>query len=125
MKSQAAMEFMILVGILLLVFSIMFGVIASKTTDMSKKKEIIIADDIVTKVQKETNLAARVLDGYSREFTLPQNIANKDYNISIVGNEVILSTEKQDFWRVIPTVVGNVTKGNNRINKTNGIIYLN
>ncbi|MBW2983806.1 hypothetical protein KY361_01720 [Candidatus Woesearchaeota archaeon] len=125
LKSQAAMEFMILAGVLLFILTIMLVVVANKTTYINQKKEVMLGEDAVTKVQKEINLAARVLDGYSREFTLPQKISNKDYNISIVGNEVILSTEEQDFWRVIPSVVGNITKGNNRINKTNGIIYLN
>lgn len=124
-KAQAAMEFMILVGVLLFIFVIMLGVVSSKTTYIAKKRETMTGEDIVTKVQKEINLAARVLDGYSREFTLPEKIGNKDYNISMAGNEVILSLEGQDFWRVIPSVVGNITKGNNKINKTNGVIYLN
>ncbi|MBW2981019.1 hypothetical protein KY360_06405 [Candidatus Woesearchaeota archaeon] len=125
MKAQSAMEFMILVGILLFIFSMMLGVISSKTTYIAGKRESITGEDIATKIQKEINLAARVLDGYYREFTLPAKIGNKDYDISITGNEVILSLEGQDFWRVIPSVVGNITKGDNKINKTNGIIYLN
>ena len=125
MKAQAAMEFMILVGVLLLIFAMMMAVVSSKTTYIARKKESMAGEDIVIKVQKEINLAARVLDGYHREFTIPEKIGNKDYDISIIGNEVILSLEGQDFWRVIPSVVGNVTKGNNRINKTNDVIYLN
>ena len=125
LKAQAAMEFMILVGILLFIFVTMLGVVSSKTTYMAEKRETMTGEDIVTKIQKEINLAARVLDGYYREFTLPEKIGNKDYNISIAGNEVILSLGEQDFWRVIPSVVGNITKGNNKINKTNGVIYIN
>lgn len=119
------MEFMLLAAFLLFMFIVVLGVVSTETAYINKKREIIIAEDIVTKVQKEINLAARVLDGYSREFTLPQKLGRKDYNISIVGNEVILKTEKQDFWRVIPSVAGNVTKGKNIINKTNGVIHLN
>ncbi|MBW2975191.1 hypothetical protein KY366_05730 [Candidatus Woesearchaeota archaeon] len=124
-KGQVAMEFMILVGFLLFLFAIISGVIAGNTHDTLRNKEIIIGEDIVTKVQKEVNLAARVQDGYSRGFILPGKLANKDYDIFIVGNEVILHTENQDFWRVIPVVVGNVTVGANTIRKTNGTIYLN
>jgi hypothetical protein len=124
-KSQAALEFLILVGIVLFVFTIMIGVVSSRTTDIYKKRGAIIADDIVTKVQKEVNLASRVLDGYSRDFSIPQKIGKENYSISITGNEVVLSTEKEDFWRIIPNVVGNITKGSNTIRKTNGVIYIN
>jgi hypothetical protein len=124
-KSQAALEFLILVGIVLFVFTIMIGVVSSRTTDIYKKRGAIIADDIVTKAQKELNLASRVLDGYSRDFSITQKIGKDNYSISITGNEVVLSTEKEDFWRIIPNVVGNITKGSNTIRKTNGVIYIN
>ena len=124
-KSQAALEFLILVGIVLFIFTIMIGVVSSRTTDIYKKREAVIGEDIVTKVQKEVNLASRVLDGYTREFSIPQKIGKKNYSISITGNEVILSTEKEDFWKIIPSVVGNITKGSNTIRKTNGVIYIN
>lgn len=124
-KCQVAIEFMVLVGFLLFMFAIISGIIASNTSDTFKRKEIIIGEDIATKVQKEINLAARVLDGYSRKFELPQKLANKDYDVLIMGNEVIIHTEKNDFWRAIPSVVGNITKGENTIRKTNGTIYLN
>ena len=124
-KAQAAMEFMMLVGVLLFMFTIMLGIVASKTTDIHKKREFLLGDDVVVKIQKEVNLAARAIDGYSREFSIPSRLSNKDYNVTLAGNEVIVSTEMEDFWRIIPPVVGNITKGINRINKTNGIIYIN
>lgn len=124
-KGQSAIEFMALAAVVLFIFIVMLSVISTDLSYINKKKEIIIGEDIVTKVQREVNLAARVVDGYSREFKLPEKLDHKDYNIFIVGNEVILRTEKQDFWRVIPPVTGNITNGKNTINKTNGIIYLN
>ena len=84
-----------------------------------------MGEDIATKIQKEINLAARVLDGYSRQFTLPQKLGTKDYNITIIANEVIVTIGNNDYWRKIPTVVGNINKGTNQINRANGIIYLN
>jgi len=124
-KCQVALEFMLLVGFLLFIFVIVLGIVSANTSYMFKKKEIIIGEDIATKVEKEINLAANVLDGYSRKFTLPQKLANKEYTIYIAGNEVIVHTEKQDFWRVIPLVIGNLSNGENTIKKTNGKIYLN
>lgn len=124
-KGQSAIEFMILAGFLLFTFILILGVVSDRTSYTNKKRDIILGEDLVTKAQKEINLAARVLDGYSRNFSLPKKLGNKEYNITIMGKEIIVSTEKQDFWRVIPSVVGNLTKGTNKINKTNGSIYLN
>jgi len=124
-KGQSAMEFMILTGFLLFMFAIILGIVSSNTSSLNRKREIILGEDLVTKVQKEINLAARVLDGYSREFKLPQKLGSKDYTIAIAGQEVIASTDKQDFWRTIPFVVGNLGKGKNKIIKINGTIYLN
>ena len=125
LKSQSASEFMILAGFLLILFLIILSVVSYNSSSITKKKEILLGEDIVTKAQKEINLAARVLDGYQREFRLPNKLGSRDYNISIQENEIIVSTTTQDFWRVIPSVQGNLTKGINKINKTNGTIYVN
>lgn len=124
-KSQVAMEFMVLVGISVLVFLIMLAIISEQIQDINNKEEIIRAEDIAIKIQKEINLASRVLDGYYRRFYLPHKLGNFDYEIIIGGNELIIKTRKQDTWVVIPDITGNITKGFNTINKTGGIIYLN
>lgn len=124
LKSQTAMEFIILAGFLLFFFIAVLGVASSNAYDLNRERAIIIGEDLATKVQKEINLAARVVDGYSREFTLPAKLGQKEYNISIIGNEVIITSGQNDFWRVIPPVIGNITQGRNTINKTNGIIYI-
>jgi len=124
-KSQGAMEFIILAGFLLFMFILISGVVFDRTMYTNRKRDIILGEDLVTKAQKEINLAARVLDGYSRNFTLPQKLGSKDYTIFIIGQEVTVRTDKGDFWRVIPNVTGDIHKGINKINKTNGTIYLN
>ena len=125
LRAQGAMEFMVLAGILLLLFAIIMGIFGSQASDTNKQKIQLRAEDVVVKIQKEVHLAARVLDGYSREFTLPQRIVNKEYTLTIQGDEIVLHVMDDDFWRTIPPVVGNFTLGTNTIRKANGIIYLN
>ncbi len=125
LKGQVAMEFMILSGVLLFVFIIMLGIISSNMAYTNKKKVNLYGEDVLTKVQKEINLASRVLDGYSREFYLPQKLGTKNYSISIFNDEVVISTDVEDFWRKIPNVTGNIQKGTNTISKSNGVVYLN
>jgi len=116
---------MVLAAFLLFVFLGIFAIISSNTSDLNNKKEILRGEDLVTKVQKEINLASGVGDGYYREFYIPPTIGSKNYTITITENEVISITDKQDFWRIIPNITGNITKGTNKLNKTNGTIYLN
>ena len=124
-RAQAAIEFMMLAAVLLFVFIMIFAIISYNVSSINKKKENIVGEDIVTKVQKEINLAARVLDGYSREFYIPLKFGKGNYEINISGNEVILYKGQNTFWRRIPEVVGNITAGTNIIRKENGTIYLN
>lgn len=125
LRAQAAVEFMLLAAVLLFIFVIMTGIIAYNSASLNKKKENIIGEDIVTKVQKEINLAARVLDGYSREFYIPVKFGKGSYEINISQNEVILYKNQNTFWRRIPSVAGNISQGNNLIRKENGTIFLN
>jgi hypothetical protein len=124
-KSQASLEFLLLAGILFFVFVIMIGIVSYNLSSANKKKINLIGEDVVIKVQKEINLAARVVDGYFREFYLPQKLGSKEYEIAIERNEVIITADYGNYWRKIPNVTGNVQKGTNTIRKQNGIIYIN
>ena len=122
---QSAMEFMTLVGFLLLVFTVVTAVIAGDTAHLNKNQIIVSGNDLALKIQKEILLAARVSDGYERNFTLSQKVGNKEYSIIINGTEVVVRTELQDFWKTIPHVNGTLKKGSNQIRKQDGIIYIN
>src|SRR3989344_6768059 len=120
-RGQVAAEFMVLVGVLIFVFTLILGIIAGEAYNINKEKTDQLGNDIAAKAQKEISLAARVSDGYSRVFILPGKIGNKDYSISTSEGRVVVSIEGYDFWRTIPSVQGNIKKGNNIINKTNGV----
>jgi hypothetical protein len=119
------MEFMVLSGVLLLVLTLILAVVAQNTYDLNTKKEEVIAEDTIIKVQKELTIAVRMLDGYSRNFILPQKIGNKAYSISVSQGQLSLNTSNHYFWRTTPFVIGTIHPGTNTINKTNGTIYLN
>jgi hypothetical protein len=125
LRAQGSMEFMVLSGVLLFALIVVLAIVADNTYYMNTKKEGVIAEDIIIKAQKEINLAARMVDGYSRSFALPQKIGNKAYSISVNSEDLSLNTSNHYFWRTIPKVVGQIQIGINTLNKTNGTIYLN
>ena len=122
---QGSMEFMVLSAILLFFLLIVLGVVADNTYYMNTKKEEIIAEDVIIKIQRELNLASRMLDGYSRSFSLPQKISGKEYTLAMMAGQVSLNTTNYYYYRSIPEVVGTLYKGTNLVNKTNGTIFLN
>lgn len=121
-KAQGALEFMILVGITLLVFALIIGIAAYYTASIGQKKQARAAEDIAIAAQKEIQLAARVHDGYERTFTLPDKAAGRDYNISIQQNELIVTIAGSDTVRIVPSAQGSIKKGKNTVTKYNGII---
>ncbi|MFC1768667.1 hypothetical protein ACFLZX_02790 [Nanoarchaeota archaeon] len=125
LRAQSAMEFLVLAGILLFILLVMLAVVSHQTSIVNQNRDTIVVEDIVAKIQKEINLAARVSDGYSRSFYLPSKVGKLDYSINIIGGEVIIDTGGQTYSRKVPPVVGNITKGNNVIRKNNETIYIN
>lgn len=125
MKSQSAIEFLLLTGFVLLVFIVVIGIVSNNRYIINREKDNIVGNDILTKVQKEINLAAHVEDGYKREFILPSKIGNGVYSIYIARDEVIFEKGTESLWKKIPTARGNLTTGKNVLYKTNGTIYLN
>jgi len=110
---------------LLFLFLGIMIILLINTDKVHLERELLQGEDLATKVQKEVHLAARVPDGYSRTFRLPEKLGTKNYSIRLEENEVIVTTDKNEYWRIIPLVNGTITKGVNIINKSNGIIYLN
>lgn len=125
LKGQVSMELMILVGVAILILLIMMGITSQKINERRTEEEMLRADDMAMKVQKEIILASKVLDGYSRTFYLPQKLGNFEYNITIIGNELMVRTESQYSWVRIPLVIGDISKGYNTIKKRGDGIYIN
>jgi hypothetical protein len=125
LKAQSAMEFLALTGVLLIVFIFFYMIVFERINLINDQKDVTVGQDIAQKVQREILLAARVSDGYRREFFLPDRVEGFTYSITISGRELSVQTPKTEVVKPIPIVVGNIAKGTNIIQKTDGIIYIN
>lgn len=124
-KSQVAMEFVFLVGVAFMAVLIFTVVGYDKLKEISDEKEFVLVKDLAFKVQNEINLAANVDDGYKREFEIPQKLDYIDYNVTINNNILIVESKNHEYVLLIPTVRGNITKGDNVICKNNLLIRIN
>jgi uncharacterized protein (UPF0333 family) len=126
-KGQGALEFLILIGIVIFFFTLFFVLISQSMGDNQKEKRNLAIEEIAISVQDEINLASKSSDGYSREFKIPNDIDGKNYNITIVDDLVYVKTSdnKEAISLPIMNINGQIEKGNNLIKKQNGSVYLN
>ena len=124
-KAQLSAEFLMLLA---LVFIIVIGVIAlsfNNLKDFQLRKEDEVVKDVALKLQKEILIAASVEDGYVRYFTMLDRIENINYSLLTRNSSIIVLSKNSVYIVRIPSSLGNVTKGVNKINKTGGVIYIN
>jgi len=124
-KSQGAIEFLIISGIVIFMFTVFFVAIQANTEERNKENEAIIIKNLALSVQDEIFLALKSSDGYIREFQIPQLISGKDYEISIIDNFVHVKTSQNAVSLKLDDFTGNIKKGINIIKKQNGKVYLN
>ncbi len=126
-KSQAALEFLILMTILvvILVFSLAFVSERFKrdflATEHSESYGLLLY------LETEFSLAANSEVGYIREIYIPKTIAGKPYNISLSPRykELTIRTEGIDFVIYIPyPIEGSIAKGKNIIKREETRIYI-
>jgi len=124
-KSQGGLEFLIISGAVLFGFVIFFVAIQVNTEDRNKEKELLIVQNLALSIQDEVGLATESTDGYVREFNVPNQISNRDYEVSIVENSIYIKTDRNAISLKLANVTGNIEKGANIIKKENGKVYLN
>jgi len=126
-KAQSAIELVILVSVMLFLFASMLAVFQQDLQKKAEEKRSLEIQGLALQIQSEISIAATASNGYQRTFNIPQTIINEDYNISIVANSIYLETEdkKHAISLEIQNVTGEITKGDNIIRKTAGIVYLN
>ena len=125
---QSAIEFFILIGVVLFFFVIFLFAIESQGADKARERLNLAGKEIALSVQDEIIFASESSDGYIREFDIPDKMdGGEDYNINLTEGFVYLKSTDGKYALALPVlnVTGNVNKGKNTIKKDNGIVYLN
>jgi uncharacterized protein YpmB len=126
-RGQSTIEFVIIFGFILFFFVLFFAAIQKNIAEKNHEKDQKIVQNIALEVQNEISLAAESSEGYYREFSIPQNIMGKDYEISIEDNVVYARMgEKIAMAYNVPLINDcSLIKGANIIKKQGGVVYLN
>jgi len=126
-KAQFAIEFIVLIAFMFLIFVGFIAVITTKILEAKDNERQGIVEDIATLVKNEIVLAKSVTDGYSRTFNLPPRIKGNIYSIEIIDNRelVVNYVDKEVVLFLPPNIQGNVNIGLNEIKKIDGVVYIN
>lgn len=126
-NAQFAIEFIVLIAFMFLVFLGFIAVITTKILESKENERQGIAEDIAALVKNEIELAKSVTDGYNRTFNLPSKISGNMYNVEIIDNRelVVNYVDKEYVLFLQENIQGNVNSGSNTIRKEKGTIYIN
>ena len=123
-KSQAAIEFIILISFMLFIILSFFAITSSKVLEARDQGNKNLAKGIAEYAYTEIEAARTVNDGYTRNFTMPNAVNGQDYSIGIVDDrELVVVYLENEYVKFLPSsVIGNISKGYNIVSKQNGII---
>lgn len=126
-NAQFAIEFIVLIAFMFLIFVGVIAVVTSKVLEAKENERQAIAEDIATLAKNEIGLARSVSDGYSRIFNLPNKIEGNTYTIEIIDNRelVVNYIDKEYVLFLQENIVGNINPGTNTITKVNGVVNIN
>jgi len=129
MKGQSSVEFMVYIGILLIILSVFLwssNSLQSRLNDVKIQNE---AQQVCDKVAFEINTAVRSGNGYKRDFYMEKDFFGvSDFEINIDDYTVYLTWNNFSVISNIITknITGTITQGRiNSIENRGGIIYVN
>ena len=124
-KAQISAEFFVFLGLAFLI-AIAFEIASlDQLKDFRIQKESEAVKDIALKLQKEMFVATAVEDGYRRTFKIPSTLDGINYSLTTLNSTITVQSKNTIYLVSIPKSVGNASKGNNMLNKTGGVIYIN
>lgn len=125
-RGQGAIEFTILLGVVLVFFILFFGVINLNRGQKAKENRDKLLQNLALDVRDEINIASGASEGYYREFVLPERVLGADYTVNVTdAGYVYLTSERYAVAFKASNVSGILVKGTNVIQKKNGTVVLN
>lgn len=99
MKGQSSMEFLALVSLSMFMLAVLYTVMADKQVETFQEQSQENAEQIANKVSFNLEMALVQGEGYSRVFSIPQNIAGKKYSLEVEDGVVKVDWGDSDILR--------------------------
>ena len=127
LKSQSAVEFFILIGVLFFIFLIFLYLFQSDLASKADKRKDEMIRETALSIQNELSLASESSDGYLRTFEIPRTILGSNYEANITSGFIYVRTSDGSHAISLPVqnVTGDLNITTNKIRKVEGAVYLN
>lgn len=124
-KAQVAFEFVVLVSVLFAALLVFTSFVRENFSDMQSDTDYYRLKDVALSVRAEITMAIGLEDGYERAFFVPLTLEGLEYNITKPNGELMFASEGAEYAVTVPPFTGSVQKGNNVIQKVDGVIEIN
>ncbi|MFH8092391.1 MAG: hypothetical protein QXM38_00400 [Candidatus Aenigmatarchaeota archaeon] len=128
MKSQAGIEFLIYLSIIIILLDVFLYSSFSTNYQLISRKVESELEEIASAAVFELNSAVRGGDGYERRFNMKEYSPTiREFNITIHGNIIEVEANNKHYYAFAATnnINGNFTKEWNIIRNVDGVIYVN
>ncbi len=123
-KAQVSVEFLMLVILMVLIFSIYVPFLWRQQLEIEEENEYLVGEKIASSIKNEVETAVMFGSGYRRNFTLPEDIFGSDYTISI-DNKILRIRWKNkgtEEYLIAHQISGSPKPGKNIILNQEGVI---
>lgn len=118
-KAQVATEFIMVVGLAMVIIIIFISVLYYWSYNYSEEKNINRLMDLGFSLQSELIIASEVEYGYERTISIPATVDGIEYSINQTANDLVITYKGADLLFPIPQISsGELSKGINTISKT-------
>ena len=128
MKSQSAVEFMLFMGIAVVILMGYFGMSNNYLNRVNAEREMVSGEDIVRLIKSEIDAVSRSEDSINRIVDLPPRINNNEYRGQINGREVVVNIGGNEYVGLLSVYISDPYEfgGNSRmvIKKVNGEVLI-
>jgi hypothetical protein len=105
-RGQTAIEFIILLGFMLFVFTTFFYVIHERSSIIVAQNNHLELQTISDILLQEITIASRVKDGYTRTFEIPFTLKNGNYTVMLSNSsEITVTTIDEEYLVFLPVAV--------------------
>jgi len=94
-KGQTSVEFVILMTFMIFVFTATFVVIQQKSNDVNENMSVRQTSELLNVIKNEVDMASASIDGYSKEFLIPDYINGEEFILELIDDELIIHYKDQ------------------------------
>ncbi|MBS1266593.1 MAG: hypothetical protein MAG795_00560 [Candidatus Woesearchaeota archaeon] len=140
-RAQSSVEFALIISFMFIVLTIFFSAASERLSEIQAQNDKILLEDFGSYLKNEIQLGAVAVNGYERQFEVPEKLAGREYIIKINPysgtdinhSEVVLKYVNHSviYEYTIPVSI-NVTGQINQkespivnISKKNSIVFIN